>query len=94
MLQLIAKRYSNVSARWILLGEMPIFVDPHDDTTNIAEEPFCKYTPSPPPCEKCKLKDELIESLRHDIATQDKYIARLESEIQSPQSDGQKRKAQ
>lgn len=42
-------------------------------------------------CEKCKFKDELIDSLRQQLIIQQKLIVYLED--QSPIEDGQKRKA-
>lgn len=43
-------------------------------------------------CEKCKLKDELIESLRQQLLDKQKLIEYLE-EYNSPAGTGQKRKA-
>jgi len=84
---------SDLSAEWLLTGKGSMLKEqnkPHDVEYRI-EESQTNYH-NPPPCEKCRLKDQIIESQRREIETQAQFIQLLQEKC--PQHDGQKRKAQ
>lgn len=78
-------------AEWLLTGNGNMF-NKKDQITGeyLINESGVGYA-GPPGCELCRMKDELIESLRQQIDTQSKLISHLE-ESKRPE-EGQKRKA-
>lgn len=90
-----------ISIKWLLTGSG---IKEVESSQKIAEEPFCKYIPSPPPCRECALKDQMIEILNREIATQAEFIKFMQGSAsppklevskaaESPVKYGQKRKA-
>lgn len=82
---------SDLSAEWLLIGKGSMLKEQkksHDIEHQLEESKTNYY--KPPPCEKCKLKDQLIESQRREIETQAQFIKHLQET--SPQQAGQKRK--
>lgn len=80
-------------AEWLLTGNGDMF-NKKDQVSGefLIKEPGIGYVGSPERgCELCKMKNELIESLRQQIETQSKLIGHLE-ESKRPE-EGQKRKA-
>jgi hypothetical protein len=78
----MSSEYSDkISIKWLFTGDGKI-----SDVKKLDSEQI-----GSPPCEKCKLKDELIESLRREIETQGQFIKHLQAQ-NSPIESGQKRK--
>jgi len=93
ILTCITEMFVDIDSRWLLTGEGSMLKEqkkPHDVEYRI-EESQTNYH-NPPPCEKCRLKDQIIESQRREIETQAQFIQLLQEKC--PQHDGQKRKAQ
>jgi len=84
--------YPEINPSWLLTGNGGMLNNKKDQIPdeNIIEEPDVSYA-GLPGCEWCRMKDELIESLRQQIETQSRLIGHLE-ENKRPEK-GQKRKA-
>lgn len=89
IIEKILRTYKEINPDWFLLG-VGGMIRNKKQSIDILEEPITQYKGSR--CEKCKLKDELIESLRNQVTTQGEFIKCLQ-EIKSSVEDGQKRKA-
>lgn len=87
ILNKIALSFDNINMNWLISGKGQMI---KEIEINKVEEPSEEYKTSPP-CEQCKIKDELIKSLKREIDTQDHFIKHL-VESDSPVSSGQKRK--
>lgn len=75
------------NAAWLLTGKGEMIKEIEVHSTKEPEE----YDTSPPPCEKCKIKDELIESLKREVDTLAHFNKHL-IEANSPIPEGKKRK--
>lgn len=87
-------KYRNLSADWLLTGRGNM-LNEVEKPPGVVMEGIMKYETI---CEKCAVKDELIEGLRQQIDTQKELISLLKEmkdrkENKSPEEDGQKRKA-
>ena len=84
--------YTDINPGWLItgIGNMANAYNIDRSQDNLIEKPKQNYA-DPPSCERCKLKDEIIESLRQQIYTQSKFIDHLEEEKRP--DEGQKRKA-
>jgi len=82
ILEIVAENCQDLSLDWLITGKGNMI---------ISENAVLPGQNAPPFCERCKMKDELIESLRQQIDTQSKLIHHLEDK-ECPE-EGQKRKA-
>lgn len=84
--------YPEVNTTWLLIGEGEMYKI--DNVQNVSNTFF-----EPPPCEKCQMKDELIDGLRQQIKGSNQQIIVLNKllkkyeEQERPRQAGQKRKA-
>jgi len=78
-----------LSAIWLLTGKGDMI---KEIEINKVEEPTEEYKTSYHPCEQCKIKDELINSLKREVDTQSQFIKHLVKSDIIPVEDGQKRK--
>lgn len=79
---------------WLLTGRGDELIEVESNEKLLPFSTVDKKSGESPPCESCKLKDQIIESLRMTIETQAKLITKLEKEcVGSEENTGQKRKA-
>lgn len=93
IIEKISSVYTDLNIEWLITGKgkMLIVYNQASQPVHVAGEPISGYTGPPAECEKCKMKDEMIDILRQQVETQNKLINHLE-ESKSPEY-GQKRKA-
>jgi hypothetical protein len=90
---IIFTKCEHLNLNWLLTGKGSMLIDDNQQPPDehLIEESKPVFI-SPPECERCRMKDEVIAILRHQVETQDKLIDYLEDK-KSPHEDGQKRKA-
>lgn len=89
VLEKISCTYIDLSIEWLITGKgkmLRSFYSPPEIIVN--EEKPAGYGG----CEKCKMKDEIIASLKRQVKTLDKLMRHMETE-KSSNEDEQKRKA-
>lgn len=89
ILEIIINNCRDLNIEWLISGKGQMI---KEIEINRVEEPFGEYNKSPLPCEQCKIKDELINSLKREVDTQGQFIKHLVKSDISPIEDGQKRK--
>ena len=79
------------NAAWLLTGKGAMIIEKE---IHRVEEPSEEYVTSAPSssCEKCKIKDELIGSLKREVDTQGQFIKHLVESDTRPVEPVQKRK--
>lgn len=78
ILEIIINNCRDLNIEWLISGNGSMLNPLVSDLScqNIVEESKSGY--NTPPCEKCKMKDILIESLQREIDTQNRFIKHLE----------------
>lgn len=78
ILEIIINNCRDLNIEWLISGNGSMLNPLVSDLScqNIVDESKSNY--SAPPCEKCKMKDILIESLQREIDTQNRFIKHLE----------------
>ncbi|HAQ21149.1 MAG TPA: hypothetical protein DCR40_18230 [Prolixibacteraceae bacterium] len=82
----IALSFDDINMNWLISGNGEVLKVNSDYDVKSGN----KFNPGVQPCDKCKMKDDLIDSLRQQVETQSKLINYLEKN--RPAEDGQKRK--
>jgi len=92
VLNKIALSFDNINMNWLITnkGSSQIKINSLLSNPTVRDDLYSN-TLGPPDCEKCKLKDQLIDSLKQQVETQSKLIHHLEDK-ECP-GEGQKRKA-
>lgn len=86
ILNKIALSFDNINMNWLVSGKGDMIKEIEVHSVKEPEE----YSSDAPPCEKCVIKDALIEALNREIDTQGQFIKHL-VKADCP-DEGQKRK--
>lgn len=89
ILEIIINNCRDLNIEWLISGKGQMI---KEIEINKVEESAEEYKTNPPPCEQCKIKDELINSLKREVDTQGQFIKHLVKSDLNPVEDGQKRK--
>jgi len=93
ILEIIINNCRDLNIEWLISGKGEMIKEVE---INRAEEPPEVYKKTPPTCEQCKIKDDLILSLKREIKILEHFNSHLieasKPEKNSPVEDGQKRK--
>lgn len=84
--------FSDLNADWLLTGRDQVKVTERILEVNMPNDNYDFNKGDQPKCDGCKYKDEIIESLKKTVSTQDKLISKLE-DCGGSENTGQKRKA-
>ena len=84
ILEVVVNNCRDLNVVWLITGKGEMILDPDDNENRLHTVPL--------ECEKCKIKDEINESLRQQISILHKLVKKYEDE-ECPEEDGQKRKA-
>lgn len=82
----------DLDIRWLITGSGKMLINGVEDFVEEPKEHYrINHNMEPPGCERCKMKDDLIDSLKQQIGLQKKIIEQLEKG-KVPVGRGQQRK--
>lgn len=79
ILNKIALSFDDINMNWLIVEKGELLKASNVLNLDQVHETGSKYRPAPKSCEKCKMKDELIVSLRREIETLTQFKDLLKS---------------